>query len=451
MIREPYKQRSAAPQWALVATLTVVTMLAQIDKNILVLMVGPIQRDFGVGDIQISYLIGAAFAVSNIAVGLPAGWLADRYDRRVIVAVGVLVWSVAVAANAAASAFVALVVARVIVGGAEALIPPSSYSLIRDGIDDQRRARALSVYTMALMLGTGLSLVLGGPMMGWIQSAGLRAIPLIGDVAAWQMTLFLIGIVGLPVGLLIFLNRDPGRNADATHSERPTTKAVFRYLADRKSLFLPLLVFAVANAMITYGLGAWMPTMTARRFHLGMGEIGLIQGGLLLTMGPLGLWLAGMAMDAQSRANRLSGVAIVGIVVSVAVPSLTVLLCMTDTLIAFWLVDAMVVLFSWTFMAVASTIVTRVVPPNAVGLVMAIVLVLNGLIGQGLSPTLIALAGRHVFDAGRDALPHGMALVFACAGVLAVTASAWMYRALLHREAVAVAEMAVTPAHIPSR
>ncbi|MBN9115951.1 MAG: MFS transporter, partial [Pandoraea sp.] len=55
------KAGSRLAQWGLVGTLTLMTMLAQIDKNILVLMVAPIQRDFGVSDVQISFLIGAAF------------------------------------------------------------------------------------------------------------------------------------------------------------------------------------------------------------------------------------------------------------------------------------------------------------------------------------------------------------------------------------------------------
>lgn len=80
--------QSILRQWGLVACLTVVSMLAQVDKNILVLMVGPIQRDFGASDVQISLLIGAAFAVANIVVGLPAGWLADRVNRRVVIALG---------------------------------------------------------------------------------------------------------------------------------------------------------------------------------------------------------------------------------------------------------------------------------------------------------------------------------------------------------------------------
>ena len=49
------QRKRARAQWALVACLTLLNMLAQIDKNILVLMVGPIQRDFGVSDIPVSY------------------------------------------------------------------------------------------------------------------------------------------------------------------------------------------------------------------------------------------------------------------------------------------------------------------------------------------------------------------------------------------------------------
>ena len=223
------QRKRARAQWALVACLTLLNMLAQIDKNILVLMVGPIQRDFGVSDIQISFLIGTAFAVANILVGLPAGWLADRFDRRLVIATGVLVWSAAVAANAAATAFIALVIARAVVGAAEALTPPSSYSLIRDGVDDQRRARALSVYTMSMMLGTGLSLVLGGPLLHLVQASGIHALPLVGEVSAWQLTLFMIGVAGLPLSLLIFCFKDPRSQRDAAARPQESLRTCLLY------------------------------------------------------------------------------------------------------------------------------------------------------------------------------------------------------------------------------
>ncbi|GAC1317303.1 MAG: MFS transporter [Collimonas sp.] len=418
---------SGLAQWGLVACLTLVSMLAQLDKNILVLMVGPIRRDFGVSDVQISFLIGAAFAIANIAVSLPAGWLADRCDRRLTIAAGVMVWSIAVAANAAASAFIMILVARIVVGGAEALIPPSSYSLIRDGVEEKRRARALSTYTMSLMLGTGLSLVLGGPLLSAIETSGIRSIPLIGNVSPWQATLFLIGLIGLPVSLVIFLAKEPGRHRDSVANANRSLSDVGRYLVANKALFLPLFIYAIANAIIVFGLAAWIPSMIGRRFGIGIQEIGLLQGGFLLTMGPIGLWLAGMAMD-QKGGGHLSRIAMIGVIVSLAVMLLTILLCRADSLVMLWAADAMVLLFSWTFMAITSTIVAKVAPASMVGIVMAIVLFLNGLIGQGLSPTAIALVSQHVFAASPYPLSSAMASVFAVAGTVAVLASFALFR-----------------------
>ncbi len=422
---------SRLAQWGLVACLTLVSMLAQLDKNILVLMVGPIRRDFGVSDVEISFLIGAAFAVANIAVSLPAGWLADRFDRRFIIFIGVLVWSIAVAANATASVFFMLVVARVIVGGAEALIPPASYSLINDGVEEKRRARALSTYTMALMIGTGLSLVLGGPLLSAIEAAGIRSLPVIGTVYPWQATLFFIGLIGIPVSIVIFLSREPGRQEDQAAIARRGVGDIGRYLAANKAIFLPLFLYAVANAVIVFGLAAWTPAMIGRRFGLGIQQIGLMQGCLLLTMGPVGLWLAGMAMD---RGGSLPRIALLSVLVSLAVTTLTILLCRAESLTALWITDAMVLLFSWTFMAITSTIVSKIAPASLVGIVMAIVLFLNGLIGQGLSPTAIALASQHLFNDSRYPLSSAMALVFAGAGTVAVLAACALYRYFSRQE-----------------
>ncbi len=425
--------RSVLAQWGLVACLTLISMLAQIDKNILVLMVGPIKHDFGVTDVQISFLIGAAFAVANIVMGLPAGWLADRCNRRVVISGAVLLWSLAVISNAAASIFLVLIIARVVVGGAEALISPASYSLIRDGVDEGRRARALSVYTMALMLGTGLSLVLGGPLIGAIEAAGVHSVPLIGAVSPWQATLFVIGLVGIPLAFIVFLPKDPGRPRETGDDKKHSLADIVRYLSNNRVIFLPLLVFTVALSMVTSGLGSWMPAMAARTFHMSMREFGLVQGGLMLVMGPLGLWFAGQAMDKKGK-SRLSDVAFVGVVVSVAVTVLTVSLCLARTVTTFWIVDGMVVLFSWTFMAVTSTVVARYVSSSRVGLIMALILVLNGLIGQGLSPTLIALAGKYLYADLANALPAGMATVFAGSGIVAIVAALMLHRRFLKQQ-----------------
>ena len=422
MIGKNALPRSRFEQWGLVVTLTILSMLAQLDKNILVLMVAPIQKTYGVSDLEISFLIGAAFAIANIAVGIPAGWMADKLNRRVIIASGVIIWSFALSANAVASTFFGLIVARVIVGGAEALIPPSSYSLIRDGVDEDRRARALSIYTMALMLGTGLSLVLGGPLLSVVHNAGWTWLPLIGNVTSWQFTLVLIGVVGLPLGMTIFLNRDPGRSAGEPVALKKTNANTFSlpaYLWSNRSFFIPMLLFVVANAVITFGLAAWLPTVAGRKFHLEMRTFGLAQGVIMLTVGPLGLWLAGIAMQKAKGANHLARIMKVGLASSLVMTVMPAALVLSGSLPWFWTINCFVVLSSWTFMSVTSVLIARTVSAASIGLVMAVVLFLNGLLGQGLSPTLIALVGRQVYGGGEHALPYAMATVFLVAGCLA--------------------------------
>ncbi len=294
---------------------------------------------------------------------------------------------------------------------------------------------------MALMVGTGLSLVLGGPLLEWVQSSGIQSALPFGNVSVWQATLFIIGIVGFPMALLIFLNKDPGRGEERGNAPVMTIQAVVSDLAVRKSLFVPLLVFSIANSMITYGLAAWMPTMISRHFQLGIGEIGFLQGTILLTMGPLGLGVAGMCMESRQRASGVARLGVLSVLVSFAVMSLSVLLCMSGTINTFWTLDASMVLFTGTSIALTSTLVTRTVSNHAVGLVMAIVLVLNGLVGQGLAPTLIALVSQHFFGTGPDALANGMAAVFGTSGLVATAGAIFLYRALRHIDRIARAEI----------
>ena len=117
-----------ARPWLLVGCLTVTSMLALIDKNVITLMVGGVKTSFGLSDTQVGLVVGVAFALANLAISLPAGWLADRGDRRAIVACGVVIWSIMAATCGAANGFLQLFLARAGVGIGEGLT-----HLIRDG------------------------------------------------------------------------------------------------------------------------------------------------------------------------------------------------------------------------------------------------------------------------------------------------------------------------------
>jgi predicted MFS family arabinose efflux permease len=109
--------------WYVVFALMVCYTLSFIDRQILSLLVGPIQQDLGISDTRIGLLQGLAFAMFYTVLGIPVGRLADNYSRRNIISVGVFFWSLMTALSAGARSFWSLFGARIGVGVGEATFP----------------------------------------------------------------------------------------------------------------------------------------------------------------------------------------------------------------------------------------------------------------------------------------------------------------------------------------
>ena len=136
---DPWPRRSYA--WYVVGILTIAYTVSFIDRQIIALLVGPIRRDLGISDTQISLLQGFAFAIFYTLMGFPIARFADRHSRRVIIASGILFWSVMTAACGLARNFSQLFLARVGVGVGEAALSPPAYSMIADYFPPDRLSR----------------------------------------------------------------------------------------------------------------------------------------------------------------------------------------------------------------------------------------------------------------------------------------------------------------------
>src|ERR1700759_5446888 len=80
--------------WYVAAILAIANISGNVDRQILGLLVRPIEADLGITDTQMSLLQGFAFAIFDAILGLPIARLADRRSRRNIMAAGVALWSV---------------------------------------------------------------------------------------------------------------------------------------------------------------------------------------------------------------------------------------------------------------------------------------------------------------------------------------------------------------------
>ena len=167
------------------------------DRQIIGAVGEPIRKEFGLGDTALGAL-NVAFTLIYAFVGLPLGKLADKFERRKILSVGVLIWSVFTAASGLAQSFWQIFALRLGVGVGEASCAPAANSLIGDFFPATKRARATSVFMLGLPVGLALSFYVSGAVA---QNYG------------WRTAFFVAGLPGLLCVILAFFIREPLRGA----------------------------------------------------------------------------------------------------------------------------------------------------------------------------------------------------------------------------------------------
>src|ERR1700754_474692 len=141
--------------------LGMVIMVDQIDQNIVRGVIPQLQADFHVNDAQIGVLL-SAFVLVNGLITVPAGYLADRWNRSRTIGHTVVGWSFITMLTAASQSSAVLVGMRALLGFGQAITEPSSASLLSDYYPTSRRGRVFSNQQVMGFLGIGLGIAIGG-------------------------------------------------------------------------------------------------------------------------------------------------------------------------------------------------------------------------------------------------------------------------------------------------
>ena len=144
-------------------------------------------------------------------MGLLLGWLADHYNRKWIISIGITAWSVMTAICGLSRSYSQLFLARIGVAVGEAALSPSAYSMLAEYLDRRTLPRAMGVYTFGIFLGVGLAYIVGGEVVAALEVTPEITLPLVGTLRSWQGVFLAVGLPGLLVALWISTVREPAR------------------------------------------------------------------------------------------------------------------------------------------------------------------------------------------------------------------------------------------------
>jgi MFS family permease len=373
LLGRPYRAR-------FLLLLLAMSTLTFMDRAVLSAVAQPLKIDLGFTDFQLGMLQGLSFALLYATMGIPIGRLAERYNRIIILATAITVFSVATLLCGLASGFIQLFILRMTVGVGEAGFLSPTSSLVSDHYPAQQRASAMSIIMLGSPIGNGLGSIAGG----WIA-----------DGWGWRTAFIAMGVPGIVVAvLLVLLLREPSRGlADGAPPERIRPDPFGAVL--RTVLGKPAYVHTLIGATIaTFGLvaiGQFQMLFFVRSHGLSLTDAGIVQGLSVVVSLSIGTLIGGFGSDWAAKRDRRWSLWLPAIGVTLAaifyaagffsrsLPVSIVLLLLGGT--------SLLVFYTPTY-AVAQNLVGPRMRATAV----AIVAMCCGLVGSGLGPTWVGFA-----------------------------------------------------------
>jgi MFS family permease len=412
----PATQLTEAPypsprySWYVVGVLTLVYVFSFIDRQILSLLVRPLRRDLQITDTEVSILMGFSFAVFYTFCGIPLGRLADTRSRRSIIAAGLVFWSAFTGLCGLARNFAQMLLFRVGVGVGEAALSPSAYSLITDYFPKEKLGTAISVYSMGIYIGAGMSYLLGGIVVRFASAQEAWILPLVGAVRPWQVIFLAVGLPGILVTPLVYSIREPLRRGIARHASAVPARESFAYMLENKRTFLCHTIGFGLLSLTSYASGAWVPEFFRRNYHWDIPHTGIVYGSLVIVFGSLGIVGAGKIADVLRargilQANMLVGmwVALIGIPVSCLL-----YLAPSAGWATLWLAPGC--LMAAAPFGISAAAIQQMMPNPMRGQASAVYLFIINMIGLGLGPTAVALCTQYLFRRD-DAVNYSLLVV----------------------------------------
>lgn len=285
---------SFGQRWYVLIMTCLVYTLSIADRYVVSTVLDPIKADLHLSNFGVAFVTAWPLAVFYVVLGFPLSWLIDRYSRRKIIAVCLVVWSLMTTLCGLAQSTLQFALTRIGVGVGEAGGTPGASSLLSDYFPATRRAMALTVFS------------LGAPIGAWI---GYQVAGTINDHFGWRAVFYALGVPGVLVGLAIWLTvHEPRRGClDAgDDGAAPGLAETARFWWSQRSA-VHLMIGSAVCALWGWGLMYWTQAFVQRTYHLSPGDAANVTSYAHLVGGSAATVLTGvlMARPVMADARRI--------------------------------------------------------------------------------------------------------------------------------------------------
>ncbi|MFT4067727.1 spinster family MFS transporter [Paraburkholderia sp.] len=419
--------------WTLVFVLLCASVVSYLDRYILSLFVGPIRAELALSDTQVSLLQGVAFALFYAVMGLPFGRLVDRYTRKNLIVVGILVWSGMTMLCGLSTGFWQLFFARMGVGIGEACLGPAAFSMIADCFPHERRGRALATYNMSNYVGVGASLLFGGLIISLLSHGDVAGFWHGDSLSGWRIAFVGSALPGVVLAFVVLALKEPARTELMRSRAGATSRVVglWAFFRARKRAFVSIYTVYALTAMVGYMIVAWAPSFYMRHFHMRPADVGLSMGVLAIIAGVGGCLSSGYISDRLIASGAHGGrfripllwwpIALMSIIGMTQSPNAAASLVFLGLL----------TFGSALGLSSAPAVIQDVVPNQLRGQAAALHFIFAGLFGLSLGPTAVAMVTDYVLH---DPTRVGVSLLVVIAPLSVVGFIAcWLGQSHYHR------------------
>ena len=350
-------------QYRLLAVLALVNFVNFADRQVFVPLLPLIRAQLGLSDTQLGSLQTWLLAVLAIA-SLGFGLIADRLNRRAVIAFGVIFWSLATLASGMATTFTFLLVSRALVGVGEGAYAPAAQSMISGAFPQERRAFAQAIFATGMLLGGASGLALGG---------------ILSEHYSWQHIFYFAAVAGLLPGLAVLTIEDPPRG--------PRTEVVPFFKLLSVPAFVAMLAAGTCITFSSVSLLTWGLDFAVNYKDFSLREAAISLAAIALISSVLGVLTGGYVADRLQRRSSYGRLLAIGGALLTATPFLLFAIISEDKWAVLIGLFAAGYFMSW-YHGPVTAVIHDMMPRRAHGTSVGIYMLVTQAVG-GLGPQII--------------------------------------------------------------